>query len=162
MLNMRLVELQCAHQKHCHPGTLMWVTSHLSGLTRSVRSDFLLGNWLRLLGGNVYACGCNAFKRAKKSGQSCFSLRNSLRLKVRSEKLQNESSPNFEFPSRILPRISLCIFPECFWCFRASFGGKRRPEKIHPQNSRRFSMQISQVRSKKKSTKAFSRVGKLT
>ena len=51
---------------------------------------------------------------------------------LRSEKLQNESSPIFfEFSSRIWPQI-LIFLRSC----RASFRGKRRPEKIHQKSPR--------------------------
>ena len=71
--------------------------------------------------------------------------------------MQNESSPKFlnfspEFCSEF-PRIFV-------GSLRTSFRGKRRPEKNH-QKSRHFSMQNSQLNSKKKSTKAFWRAGKV-
>ena len=40
----------------------------------------------------------------------------------------------FEFSSRILPRILLRISPNFSRIFRASFRGRRRPEKIHPKS----------------------------
>ena len=61
-------------------------------------------------------------------------------LDIRSEKLQNESSPNFfEFSSRILPRILLRFFPE-FFVLR--FVGNGDQKKI-TKNPRHFSMQNS-------------------
>ena len=63
-----------------------------------------------------------------------------LRRFIRSEKLQNESSPNFfEFSSRILPRILLRIFLRSF---RASFRGKRRPDKIHQKSPPFFNVKF--------------------
>ena len=40
----------------------------------------------------------------------------------------------FEFSSRILPRILLRISPNFSRTFRASFRGRRRPEKIHQKS----------------------------
>ena len=81
---------------------------------------------------------------------------------IRSQKLQNENSPNFsnfrpefgtEFCSNF-PRNSSGVF-------RASFRGKRRPDKLH-QRSPPFFNANSQATSKKKSTKVFWRAGKVT
>ena len=54
---------------------------------------------------------------------------------VRSEKSQNESSPNFSnFCPEFCPEF-LSEFPPNFSrSFRASFRGKRRPEKIHQKS----------------------------
>ena len=62
-------------------------------------------------------------------------LRFSQRFFVRSEKLQNESFPNFsifrpEFCPEFFPEFS----PNFLRSFRASFCGRRRPEKIHQKS----------------------------
>ena len=55
--------------------------------------------------------------------------------KVRSEKLQNESFPNFaKFHPESCPGSS----PNFWRSFRASFRGRRRPGKIHPKKSPAF------------------------
>ena len=68
---------------------------------------------------------------------------------IRSEKSQNESSPNFSnFCPGFCPEF-LSEFSPNFWrSFCASFRGKQRPEKIH-QKSPHFSMQNSQANAKK-------------
>ena len=76
---------------------------------------------------------------------------------LRQEKLQNESSPNFklffEFGSRILPRISAPDFPPNFSrIVRASFRGKRRPEKIHQKSPPFFNAKFPGRYGKKKSS----------
>ena len=54
---------------------------------------------------------------------------------VRSEKSQNESSPNFSnFCPEFLPRISLRNFPEFFEEFSCFVSWERRPEKIHQKS----------------------------
>ena len=54
---------------------------------------------------------------------------------VRSQKSQNESSPEFfDFSSRILPRISLRIFPEFYEDFSCFVSWRRRPEEIHQKS----------------------------
>ena len=54
---------------------------------------------------------------------------------VRSEKLQNESSPNFSnFRPEFCPEFCSEFSPNFSGSFRASFRGKRRPEKIHQKS----------------------------
>ena len=54
---------------------------------------------------------------------------------VRSEKLQNESSPNFSnFRPGVCPEFCSEFSPIFSWIFRALFRGKRRPEKIHQKS----------------------------
>ena len=54
---------------------------------------------------------------------------------VRSEKLQNESFPNFSnFRPEFCPEFCSEFFPNFSWTFRASFGGRRRTEKIHQKS----------------------------
>ena len=80
---------------------------------------------------------------------------------VRSEKLQNESSPNFSnFRPEFCPEFCSEFSPNFSGSFRASFRGKRRPEKIH-QKSPPFSIQNSQANTRKIFTKCFWRVGKM-
>ena len=53
----------------------------------------------------------------------------------RSEKLQNESSPNFSnFRPEFCPEFCSEFSPNFSRIFRASFRGKRRPEKIHQKS----------------------------
>ena len=76
----------------------------------------------------------------------------------RSGNLQNESFPNFSnFRPEFCPEFA-SNFPRIF---RASFRGRRRPEKIHQKNPRHFSMQNSQANTKKIVTKFFWRAGKV-
>ena len=58
----------------------------------------------------------------------------------------------FKFSARILPRSLLRIFPNFLRCFRASFLGNGDHNKF-TKNPRHFSLQNSQAKSKKKSTK---------
>ena len=68
----------------------------------------------------------------------------------------------FEFSSRILPRISLGIWPRVFWgVFVLRFVGIGDQIKL-TNNPRHFSMQKFQANSKKKFTKVFWRAGKAT
>ena len=54
---------------------------------------------------------------------------------VRSEKSQNESSPNFSnVCPGFYPGFLSEFFPNFLRIFRASFRGKRRPEKIHQKS----------------------------
>ena len=54
---------------------------------------------------------------------------------VRSEKLQNESFPNFQnFRPGFCPEFCSEFSPNFSRIFRASFRGKRRPEKIHQKS----------------------------
>ena len=54
---------------------------------------------------------------------------------VRSEKLQNESSPNFSnFRPGFSPEFSSEFSRNFSSIFRSSFRGKRRPEKIHQKS----------------------------
>ena len=53
---------------------------------------------------------------------------------VRSGVAERKFPEFFEFSSRILPRILLRIFPKFLRTFRASFRGRRRPEKIHQKS----------------------------
>ena len=54
---------------------------------------------------------------------------------TRSEKLQNEASPNFlDFRPEFCPEFCSEFYPNCSRSFRASFCGKRRPEKIHQKS----------------------------
>ena len=71
--------------------------------------------------------------------------------KVRSEKWQNESSPNF---SNFCPQI-------CLRNFRASFPRKRRPEKIHQKSPPFFNAKFP-GKYEKIFTKCFWRAGKVT
>ena len=74
---------------------------------------------------------------------------------LRSEKLQNESSPNFSnFRPEFCPEFCSEFSPNFLRSFRASFRGKLRPEKIH-QQSPPFSMQNSQANTEKKTHKIF-------
>ena len=81
-----------------------------------------------------------------------------------SEKLQNESSPNFfKYSSRILPRISLRIFPNFlgeFSCF-ISWETETR-KKITKKSPPFFQCEIPRQLRRKKSTKVFWRAGKAT
>ena len=53
----------------------------------------------------------------------------------RSEKLQNKSSPNFSnFRPEFCPGFCSEFSPKFSRIYRASFGGKRRPEKIHQKS----------------------------
>ena len=61
--------------------------------------------------------------------------KNKVAQKFRSEKLQNESFPNFSiFRPEFCPEFCSEFSPNVFWSFRASFGGRRRPEKIHQKS----------------------------
>ena len=54
---------------------------------------------------------------------------------LRSEKLQNESSPNFSnFRPEFCPEFCSEFSPNFSRTFRASFRGRRRPEKIHQKS----------------------------
>ena len=54
---------------------------------------------------------------------------------LRSEKLQNESSPNFSnFRPEFCPEFCSEFSPNFSGTFRASFRGRRRPEKIHQKS----------------------------
>ena len=80
---------------------------------------------------------------------------------LRSEKLQNESFPNFwNFRPGFFPEFCSEFPPKFSRTFRASFHGRRRPEKF-TKNPRHFSMQNSQANTKKKFTKFFWRAGKV-
>ena len=68
----------------------------------------------------------------------------------------------FEFSFRILPRFLLRSFPECFEEFSCFVLWETATSKKFTKNPRHFSMQNSQVDSKRKSTKVFWRVGKVT
>ena len=81
---------------------------------------------------------------------------------VRSEKLQNESSPNFFriFVPNFLPNFAP-NFPRIFWgVFVLRFPGNGDHKKF-TKNPRPFSMQNSQADTKKKFTKCFWRAGKV-
>ena len=55
--------------------------------------------------------------------------------RMRSEKLQNESFPNFsKFRPEFCPEFRSEFSPNLLRSFRSSFRGKRRPEKIHPKS----------------------------
>ena len=80
---------------------------------------------------------------------------------VRSEKLQNESSPNFgKFSSRSFSRIFVRIFPEFLEDFSCFVFQETETTKIH-QKSRHFSMPNPHTNAKKKFTKRFWRGGKV-
>ena len=80
---------------------------------------------------------------------------------LRSEKLQNESSPNFSiFSPGFCPEFCSEFSPNFSRIFRASFRGKRRPEKF-TRNPRHLSMQNSQANTRKIFTKFFWRAGKV-
>ena len=54
---------------------------------------------------------------------------------LRSEKLQNESFPNFSnFRPEFCPEFCSEFSPKFSRTFRASFHGRRRPEKIHQKS----------------------------
>ena len=54
---------------------------------------------------------------------------------LRSEKLQNESFPNFSiFRPEFCPEFCSEFSPNFLRSFRASFCGRRRPEKIHQKS----------------------------
>ena len=80
---------------------------------------------------------------------------------VRSEKLQNESSPNF---SNFCPGFCPEFFSEFSQnfprIFRASFCGKRRPEKIHQKSPPFFNAKFP-GKHEKIFTKCFWRAGKV-
>ena len=72
-----------------------------------------------------------------------------------SEKLQNESSPNFSnFRSEFCPEFCSEFSPNFLMGFRASFRGKRRPEKNH-QKSPPFFNANSQANTEKTIHKMF-------
>ena len=66
----------------------------------------------------------------------------------------------FELLSRILPRILLRNFPEFSRIFRASFRGKRRPEKIHQKSPPFFNAKFP-GKHEKICTNIFWRAGKV-
>ena len=73
-----------------------------------------------------------------------------------SEKLQNESSPNYSiFSPGFCPEFCSEFSPNFSRIFRASFRVKRRPEKIHQKSPGNFSMQNSQANTKKKIHKIY-------
>ena len=62
---------------------------------------------------------------------------------IRSEKLQNESSPNFSnFCPEFCPEFCSEFSPNFSRSFRASFRGKRRPEKIHQKSPPFFNVKF--------------------
>ena len=72
---------------------------------------------------------------------------------IRSEKLQNESSPNFQnYCPEFCPEFYSEFSPNFLRSFHASFRG-------NGENPRHFSMQNSQANSKKKSPQVFWRAG---
>ena len=79
----------------------------------------------------------------------------------RSEKLQNESFPNFSNSRpEFCPEFCSEISPNFSSTFRASFCGRRRPENF-TKNPCHFSMQNSQANTKKMFTKFFWRAGRV-
>ena len=61
----------------------------------------------------------------------------------RSEKLQNESSPNFSnFRPEFCPEFCFEFSPSFSRSFRASFRAKRRPEKIHQKSPPFFNVKF--------------------
>ena len=78
---------------------------------------------------NLCALGCG------NSGDSWSAILGIVRF-VRSEKLQNESSPNFSnFGPGFCPEFCSEYSPKFSRIFRASFRGKRRPGKVHHRQS---------------------------
>ena len=62
---------------------------------------------------------------------------------IRSEKLQNESFPNFSnFRPEFCPEFCSEFFPNFSRTFRASFRGRRRPEKIHQKSQPFFNVKF--------------------
>ena len=84
--------------------------------------------------------------------------------KLRSEKLQNESSPNFSnFRPEFCPEFCSEFSPNFVRSFRASFRGKRRPEKIHQKSPPFFNAKFpGKYTEKKKDRECFWRAGKVT
>ena len=81
---------------------------------------------------------------------------------VRSEKLQNESFPNFSnFRPEFCPEFCSEFSPNFSRTFRASFLGDRDQKKF-TKNPRHFSIQNSQANAKKIFTKFFWRAGKVS
>ena len=77
---------------------------------------------------------------------------------IRSEKLQNESSPNF---SNFGPEFCLEFSPNFPRIFRASFRLKRRPQKIHSKSPPFFNAKFAGKHEQKTFTKFFWRGGKV-
>ena len=62
---------------------------------------------------------------------------------IRSEKLQNESFPNFSiFRPEFCPEFCSEFSPKISRSFRASFRGRRRPEKIHQKSPPFFNVKF--------------------
>ena len=81
---------------------------------------------------------------------------------VRSEKLQNESFPNFSnFHPEFCPKFCSEFSPKFWRSFRASFRGKRRPEKIHQKPPPFFNAKFP-GKSEENITKVFPRAGEVT
>ena len=93
---------------------------------------------------------------------SCrYEFRAFLPCMIRSEKLLNESFPNFSnFRPEFCPEFCSEFCPNFSRTFRASFRGRWRPEKF-TKNPRHFSMQNSQANTKKLFTKVFWRARKV-
>ena len=77
---------------------------------------------------------------------------------IKSEKLQNENSPNY---SNFRPQFSSELSPNFSRIFRALFPRKRRPQKIHPKSHAFFQCQNPQAHTKKMFTKSFWRADKV-
>ena len=84
-------------------------------------------------------------------------------LPIRSEKSQNESSPNFSNSCPgFCPEFLSEFLPNFLRIFRASFCGKRRPEKIHQKSPPFLNAKFPGKYGKKKIPKCFWRGGKVT
>ena len=82
---------------------------------------------------------------------------------VRSEKLQNESFPNFlNFRPEFCPEFCSEFSPNFSRSFRASFRGKRRPDFFFQKSPAFFNAKSPSKPAKKKSTKVFWGAGKVT
>ena len=69
---------------------------------------------------------------------------------IRSEKLQNESFPNFLiFRPEFCPEFCSEFSPNFLRSFRASFRGRRRPEKIHQKSPPFFNVKFPGKHKKK-------------
>ena len=80
----------------------------------------------------------------------------SMAYSVRSEKLQNESFPNFSnFRPEFCPEFCSEFSPNFSRTFRASFRGRRRPDKIHQKSPPFFNVKFPGKHEKKIFTKMF-------
>ena len=90
-------------------------------------------------------------------------MKHRLILRIRSEKLQNESFPNFSnLRPEFCPEFCSEFSPNFSRTFRASFRGRRRPEEIHQKSLPFFNAKFPGKHEKKIFTNFFWGAGRVT